>query len=306
MKRKLLLEFDLAQAEAVAVAAYCGDEGMKRLFGPCFASNGPNPEKIDCHLDRAIMILDVLGEHYEYKEFKAMYVDNHPRPKQMRQAAKAVGVHATNYDVGSRTVITSLRHHDVFLSTKQEAQLRFNTHQRFPGIKLYQSGVQRELNKTRILKTAKGMKRYFFSKLDSNTYRRAYAFLPQCTVAEITNDGIVENDIKGCKQVETSKMYHNLYNTGNMTQKVYKIWQDGKKYEGVTLLDFNARTLLQVHDSALVESPERYIEDVYKMVMYNLTQPLEVFPFFGESDIMTIQVDCKVGSHWGELKEWQN
>lgn len=269
MKRKLLLEFDLSQAEAVAVAAYCGDPGMKKLFGPCFASNFTNgtPEKIDCHLDRALMILDVLGEHYDYYTFKQMYIDKHPRPKQMRQAAKAVGVHATNYDVGPRTVITSLRHHNVFLSVAQEALLRHNTHQRFPGIKLYQTGVQRELNKTRVLKTAKGMKRYFFSKLDANTYRRAYAFLPQCTVAEITNEAIV---------------------------KIEK-----------PILELGGFVLLQVHDSILTEIPERNLQAAHDLIQAAMLQPLEVFPFFGESDIMTIQVDCKYGSHWGELQAWK-
>lgn len=271
MKRKMLLEFDLSQAEAVAVAAYCGDPGMKQLFGPCFASNfidGKLPEKIDCHLDRALMILDVMGEHYEYKEFKSMYVDGHPRPKQMRQAAKAVGVHATNYDVGPRTVITSLRHHDVFLSTKQEAELRHNTHQRFPGIKLYQSGVQQALRKNRILKTAKGMKRYFFSKLDSNTFRRAYAFLPQCTVAEITNDAIITMEPQ--------------------------------------IRELDGFVLLQVHDSVLVEVPERNVQTAYEIIRQAMIQPIEVYPFFGASDTMMIQVDAKIGTHWGELKEWKN
>jgi DNA polymerase I-like protein with 3'-5' exonuclease and polymerase domains len=271
MKRKILLEFDLSQAEAVAVAAYCGDPGMKKLFGPCFASNyqnGKTPEKIDCHLDRALMILEVLNEKYSYPEFKSMYVDSHPRAKQMRQAAKAVGVHATNYDVGPRTVITSLRHHDVYLNTAQESQLRSNTHSRFPGIRLYQTGVQQALHKTRILKTAKGMRRYFFSKLDANTYRRAYAFLPQCTVAEITNDAIVAME--------------------------------------EPIRELNGFVLLQVHDSVLVEVPERHVQTAHDLIYNAMVQPIEVYPFFGESDIMTIQVDCKWGTHWGELKTWKS
>ncbi len=266
-KRKLLLEFDLSQAEAVAVAGYCGDPGMKKLFGLCFASNGVS-EKIDCHLDRALMILDVMEEKYTYNEFKAMYVDSHPRAKQMRQAAKAVGVHATNYDVGPRTVITSLRHHDIFLSSKQEALLRHNTHLRFPGIKLYQTGVQQALRQNRILKTAKGMKRYFFSKLDSNTFRRAYAFLPQCTVAEITNDAIITMEPQ--------------------------------------IRELDGFVLLQVHDSVLVEIPERHLQQAHDIIYNAMVQPLEIFPFYGESDIMTIQVDAKWGTHWGELQSWKN
>lgn len=258
MPRKLLLELDLSQAEARAVAYYCGDEKMKALF----------KDGTDVHLDRAIMILDVLGEHYDYLTFNSMYVDNHPRAKQMRQAAKAVGVHATNYDVGPRTVIMSLRHHEVYLNTKQEARLRMDTHARFPGIKLYQSGVQQALRKNRILKTAKGMKRYFYSKLDANTFRRAYAFLPQCTVAEITNDGIIA-------------------------------------MEG-PIRDLDGFVLLQVHDSVLIEVPERNLQAAYDIAVAAMTQSIEIYPFFGEADTMTIPVEVKVGSHWGELQSWRN
>jgi len=257
-KRKLLLEADLSQAEARAVAWYCGDDGYKNLF----------KQGIDIHLDRALMILEVLEKFYDYETFRGMYQDNNKLAKQFRQGAKAVGVHATNYDVGPRTVISSLRHHGIYLNTRQEALLRANTHDRFPGIKLYQSGVQQALRATRTLKTAKGMKRYFYSKLDSNTFRRAYAFLPQCTVAEITNDGLV-----------------------TMEQPIR---------------DLGGFVLMQVHDSVLIEVPERHVQEAYDIMVKALTQPLEVYPFFGEADVMTIPVDVKVGTHWGELKEWKS
>ncbi len=257
MPRKLLLELDLSQAEARAVAYYCGDPGMKALF----------QENIDIHLDRGTMILDVLGEHYTYQEFHTMYQEGHPRAKQVRQAAKAVGVHATNYDIGPRTTILSLRHHGLYLNQKQEVQLRTNTHNRFPGIRLYQSGVQQELRKTRTLKTAKGMKRYFYSKLDANTFRRAYAFLPQCTIAEITNDGIIAME--------------------------------------PLIRELDGFVLLQVHDSVLLEIPERNLQTAYEIAVRAMTQPLEIYPFFGEADIMTIPVEVKWGTHWGELQLWK-
>jgi DNA polymerase I-like protein with 3'-5' exonuclease and polymerase domains len=256
MKRKMLIEADLSQAEARAVAYYCGDSGMKGLF----------KNKIDIHIDRALMLLEVQEKHYEYLDFKQMYIDGHPIAKQYRQGAKAVGVHATNYDVGPRTVVNSLRHHGIFLNTRQEKSLRANTHNRFPGIRLYQYGVQQALKTSRILKTAKGMKRYFFSKLDDNTFRRAYAFLPQCTVAEITNDAIVDMEPK------------------------------------IRALD--GFVLLQVHDSVLVEVPERNVQEAYEIIISSMTQSIEVYPFYGDADVMTIPVDVKWGTHWGELREW--
>lgn len=255
-KRKLLLEADLSQAEARAVAYYCGDDSYKNLF----------KQGIDIHLDRALMILEVLEKFYDYETFKQMYSSGDKLAKQFRQAAKAVGVHATNYDVGPRTVVNSLRHHGVYLNTRQEALLRANTHDRFPGIKLYQSGVQQALRATRTLKTAKGMKRYFYSKLDSNTFRRAYAFLPQCTVAEITNDALVAMEPE--------------------------------------IRELGGFVLMQIHDSILVEIPERHLQEAHDIMVTAMTQPVEIYPFFGESDIMTIPVDVKYGSHWGELKPW--
>ena len=257
MKRKLLIEADLSQAEARAVAYYCGDSKMKGLF----------KNKIDIHIDRALMILSVLEKHYEYADFINMYKDGHPLAKQYRQAAKAVGVHATNYDVGPRTVVNSLRHHGVFLNTRQEKQMRADTHSRFPGIRLYQYGVQQALKTSRTLKTAKGMKRYFFSKLDDNTFRRAYAFLPQCTVAEITNDAIVKME--------------------------------------PMILALDGFVLLQVHDSVLVEVPEQNVQEAYEIIVSAMTQSIEVYPFYGDADVMTIPVDVSIGSHWGELKPWR-
>jgi len=271
MTRKLLLELDLSQAEAVAVAGYCGDSGMKKLFGSCFQSNfreSPNPTRVDIHIDRALMILEVLDQFYTYEDFKAMYVDNHPLAKQFRQAAKAVGVHATNYDVGPLTTISSLRHHNIHLRKAQEAQLRANTHIRFPGIRLYQWGVQNALRNGRTLKTAKGMKRYFFSKLDNNTFRRAYAFLPQCTVAEITNDAIVAMEPE--------------------------------------ILELDGFVLLQVHDSVLLEVPECNLQQAYNIASEAMTQSITIYPFFGEEDTMTIPVEAKWGTHWGELKPWRD
>jgi DNA polymerase I len=256
MKRKLLLELDLSQAEARAVAYYCGDTGMKNLF----------KKKIDIHLDRALMILNVLERHYEYEDFLSMYKKGSTLAKQYRQAAKAVGVHATNYDVGPRTVVNSLRHHNVYLNTKQEKQLRADTFDRFPGIKLYQNGVQQALRSNRTLKTAKGMKRYFYSKLDNNTFRRAYAFLPQCTIAEITNDAIVEME--------------------------------------PLIMELGGFVLLQVHDSVLLECPESKLQDAYEIANKAMTQSIEIYPFFGEADVLTIPVDTKWGTHWGELNDW--
>lgn len=250
MKRKLLLEFDLSQAEARAVAYYCGDEGLKAGF----------QSGIDVHTQRAA---EMFGKTYDNLIDKVKGGD--PEAKTLRQVAK-VCVHATNYDVSARTMNVTLKSSGIYKKEKEVKDIMSSIHHAFPGIRIYQAGVQQALKKNRTLKTAKGMTRYFFSKLDDNTFRRAYAFLPQCTVAEITNDAIVAAEPQ--------------------------------------LLELNSFILTQVHDSILVEVPERHVQAAYEICKAALYQPLEIFPFFGQSDILIIPSECKVGTHWGELKEW--
>lgn len=250
MKRKMLVELDLSQAEARAVAYYCGDQDLKAGF----------QSGVDVHAQRAAMIFG-----FNYDNFLERYKSGDPEAKLLRQIAKIV-VHAVNYDASARAINNTLKTNGVYKRESEVKRLVSQIHETFPGIRTYQSGVQQELHRTRILKTAKGMKRYFFSKLDQNTYRRAYAFLPQCTVAEITNDGLV-----------------------------------AMEPEIVALGGF---VLLQVHDSVMYEIPERNLEESIKVATKAMTQPLEVIPFFGQPDTLTIPVETKVGSHWGELKPW--
>ena len=247
----ILMEFDLSQAEARAVAWYCGDEGLKAGF----------KQEIDVHSQRAAMIFG-----YTYEDFHNTYKSDDKHFHDLRFLAKII-VHAVNYDASARTVNSTLKTHGVYKKESEVKVLVAQIHEAFPGIRQYQWAVQNQLKTNRILTTAKGMRRYFYSKLDSNTFRRAYAFLPQCTVAEITNDGIVESR-------------HPIEALGGFI-------------------------LLQVHDSILLEVPREHMTAAYNIITTALTKPLTVYPFFGEPDDLVIPVECKIGSHWGELKEWK-
>jgi len=247
----ILMEFDLSQAEARAVAWYCGDDGLKAGF----------KQEIDVHSQRAAMIFG-----YTYEDFHSIYKTGDKHYHDLRFLAKVI-VHAVNYDASARTVNNTLKTHGVYKKESEVKILVAQIHEAFPGIRQYQWAVQNQLKTNRILTTAKGMRRYFYSKLDNNTFRRAYAFLPQCTVAEITNDGIVESR-------------HAIEALGGFI-------------------------LLQVHDSKLIEVPRKRMEEAYNVVVSALTKPLTVYPFFGEPDDLIIPVTCKVGSHWGELKKWK-
>ena len=250
MKRKLLMEFDLSQAEARCVAWYCGDEGLKAGF----------KAGVDVHCHRAAMVLG-----FAYEDFLARYKAGDPEIKNYRQTFKII-VHATNYDVSARTANSTLQTHGVYMREKDVKAKIDLIHEAFPGIRKYQWGVQEALRKTRTLTTAKGMRRYFFSKLDKNTFKRAYAFLPQCTVAEITNDAIVAME--------------------------------------PSILNLNGFILGQVHDSILIEIPEKYAQEAYDIALKAMTQPLVIYPFYGQEDTLTIPVDCKYGWNWRDMQPW--
>ena len=251
----LLAEMDLSRAEAYIVAWLCGDEEMKDLFR----------RDVDIHVDRACMILKVLGQETSYESLLSAYKAGDRTAKRLRQAAKAVGVHATNYDVGPYTTIKSLRLHGISFSMAQESQFRANTHTRFPGIKTYQYGIQQQLQKTRTLTTPLGFRRYFFSKLDLNTFRRAYAHVPQATVGEIINRGI--------------------------------------RIEEELIEKFETWIILQVHDSLLFEGPRDSLLEAVRHTAKVVSESFMVVPFMGQIDHLSIPVEVKMGTHWGELEK---
>lgn len=58
--------------------------------------------------------------------------------------------------------------------------------------------------------------------------------------------------------------------------------------------------LLQLHDAVYVQVPENAVEDVIKEMYKTMIRPIEV-----NHDVMTIDVDFKVGKSWGEQIPWE-
>jgi DNA polymerase I-like protein with 3'-5' exonuclease and polymerase domains/uracil-DNA glycosylase len=247
----MLIEADLSAAEARMVAWYAGDPGLKEAF----------IKGLDVHTHRSAMIHEV-----NYEDLLIRVQNEEPEAKRMRQCGK-VCVHAVGYDIGVRTLRKTLIIHGVQMRELEVKHLRRRIHARFPGILYYQQGVQQKLNKTRTLTTARGRRRYFFSKLDPNTYKRGYAYLPQATVGEVVNDGIVS------------------------------------LLKNEEFIYFKAAILLQVHDSLLIEVPEEFAIPCLHLVKDALETPTLITPFHGLADVLTVPVDLKLGTNWGALEK---
>jgi len=225
---------DLNQAEARVVACLSSDASLLKLY----------KEGGDVHARNAANI------------FKVALADVTP---EQRFIGKKL-VHAANYRIGYKkfSLETGL--------SFEEAREALNTYYAtYPGIPMWHARVERQLGKTRTLTTPLGRKRMFFGRWNNDLFREAYAHVPQSTVADYLNMGLV-------------RLYYALPDQ-------YKI-------------------VLQIHDSVIIQAPIiawpkssdenlMHIKDVIKRCM-------EIPIWVGKHKII-IPVDIKEGKNWKEV-----
>lgn len=198
---------DLSQAEA-RVVAYLARE---RRLVDVFESGG------DIHRKNASNIFH-KGEEEVTKEERTL--------------AKRI-IHASNYGMGPLTFARI-----VGITTAEAKRLLNLYFATYPGIRLWHMSIQAQLKRTRELVTPFGRKRQFLATWNEALIKEVYAYIPQSTVSDLLNSGLVE-------------LEHKLANT-------------------------NSSILLQVHDSVLVQCPEQDAELVAKVIKRCLERPLLV------------------------------
>lgn len=158
----ILLDVDLAGADAQVVAWEAGDPVLKQMFR----------EKVDVHLENAKSIFNKPGLTKDSYE---------------RKLAK-VGVHATNYGASASSISASLG------ITMAEAELfQYRWFQIHPEIKQWHEHTLHLLQTKREVRNKFGFRRYYFDRLD-NLLPEALAWVPQSTVAIVTDKGLVNID----------------------------------------------------------------------------------------------------------------
>lgn len=107
--------------------------------------------------------------------------------KDERQLGKKSG-HGANYSMGVTTFQAScLKEMDLVLSLADAKKTLDAYHKLFPGIRRWHASIQQELRQYRRLSNPFGRTRYFYGRMDDNTFREAYAYKPQSTVPDIVN-----------------------------------------------------------------------------------------------------------------------
>lgn len=156
----IFVNADLSQAEA-RVVAYLADEERLQII---FEQGG------DIHKRNASLIFKVPLEAVSNAQ---------------RELGKRL-VHAANYGIGARKFGKTIG------QSEEKARELLNTYFAiYPRIKRWHSGVQEELRKTRILTTPIGRRRIFFGRWGDDLLREAIAYVPQSTVGDVLNQGLV-------------------------------------------------------------------------------------------------------------------
>ena len=202
-----LVNADLSQAEARVVAALAGEERLISVFN----------EGGDIHTKNASVIFR-----------------KHPSlvSRDERQLAKKL-VHASNYCIGPRKFAK-----EIGCAEGRAKELLNQYYANFPMIKLWHQGVQERLRRSRVLTTPLGRKRMFFGRWSQDLMREAIAYVPQSTVSDLINQGLIS---------------------------MYRSMPDGWQL------------LMQIHDSIMIQVPD-YTDDVQvkKFMRYHLERPLEI------------------------------
>ena len=206
-KGMMFVNADLSQAEARVVAYLAGEERLQKVF----------EEGGDIHKKNASMIFAKRVEDISESE---------------RQIAKTL-VHAANYGTGARKFAEIVE-----CSLDKATALLNQYHNLYPCIKLWHKRIEDKVKKTRILETPFGRKRMFFGRFDDDLIRESIAYIPQSTVGDLLNYGII-------------RCWDNLPDKWSI--------------------------LLQNHDAVLVQVPEDTDHlMIYKFFKYYFEIPIEI------------------------------
>ena len=149
---KMLLNVDLSRAETWVVAYSAQESAMIEIL---------NDTNADFHEEVSKMVFGTGDK---------------------RQLAKRLG-HAANYGMG---VLTFAREAGI---PTAEAKIALPAYQStFSRLGVWHMQIQEAVRRTRMLTTPFGRKRIFFGRLNNVTFRDAYAFIPQSTVADVLHE----------------------------------------------------------------------------------------------------------------------
>jgi len=243
-----LVEADLEQAELRAVAYYANDQHLIKLL---------EDKNIDIHSWMASKILD--------REVTKANVAE-------RQLGKRV-VRAGNYLISARDLVRTCRIElGIDMKETQARNLLKMYFTAFPAIKRWHKQIERQLQQNNnVLTTALGRERKFFERWGIELFRKATAFLPQSTIADLLNTIMLE--------------WFDTYNDWTRVSGDEYIYTG--KLQGSELL-------MQLYDAFYTQCPKDNIGPHIITLKEVFNHPITI-----NRHTVTIPVGIKVTKYWG-------
>lgn len=244
----LFWQCDMASAESYIVAWESGDERMLQVLTNHSIYKPNAPEKIMYH--------ETIGSIITGLEPEKVVGD-------IRDLAKRVG-HAWNYGMAERKLVELVNNYMPHLpfALNDAKRCYMNLNNALHAVINWRASIRAQILKDRTLTNCFGRRRIFFGRLDDNTYREAYAFIPQGTVGDCLNKFMIQLEDK---------------------------WEEEKR-DDVLIQG-------QVHDSIFGTCRAESLESIQTEVNHVFTQPL---PMECKGITLRIPCDFKSGATWKE------
>ena len=168
-----IMQADYKQAEAVIVAFLINDVLLMKMFTEAFGKSVAycKKHKLDVHIHTAVQMFGITYEEVT---------------KATRDIGKRVR-HSGNYASGPGVIANALQ-----VEMPEAKQLISLYHNSCPQLRLWHKQIQAQLNANKTLITPLGRKHIFTGRWDDTLFRSAYSFIPQSTVGEMLNIGLVK------------------------------------------------------------------------------------------------------------------
>lgn len=144
-------------------------------------------DSCDTELIRMLETGEDIHKHVAMQILRKLRKPETEYSKDWRQLGKKSG-HGANYAMKEATFQDScLKEMNLVLSKTEANAILEAYHDLFPGIRRWHREIIKTLRNKRQLSNPLGFTRYFYGRLDDNTFREGFAFKPQSTIPMITN-----------------------------------------------------------------------------------------------------------------------
>jgi len=199
--------------------------------------------------------------------YEALLAEKETDPKSIkkrRQEKKPVG-HGANYNMGPVTLAETMLMGGTPVSPDRAGELLELYHGGYPEIRSnFHAYIVEQITKNRKLINPFGREHIYLGRIDTNTHREGFAYIPQSTVPHIT------------KMVWLFLENHNFFKEGK------------------------AQMLQEGHDSLLWQVRPKYM----RQLMSDFMEYANSIEFKIKGKTRSIPWDAEVGGRWGEMEEY--